>query len=54
MQSGSNVIMCALDIVKAFDRINHFALPYLMKKKGILAVFNQNFCWLALLATWPS
>ena len=35
MQGSSNVFMCTLDIVKAFDRINHFALFHHMQKKGI-------------------
>ena len=42
-EGSSNLFVCTLDLVKAFKRINHFALFHLMKKKDILLYLIKIF-----------
>ena len=47
-QGGSNLFVCTLGMVKALDRINHFAMFHFMKNKFIplylIKIFAVWFC----------
>ena len=55
-QGVGNIFLCTSDMVKAFDKINHFALFHHMKKKGIplcsVKIFANWFCKLRGRVKW--
>jgi exonuclease III len=58
ISNGTTVNMCSLDLSKAFDRMNHYALLIkLMERKlpnGLVTILEQWFCWSQTCVKWGS